>query len=66
MNRLTSRFMVDYLVRKANQDGGFACLLSSGDAMSGGILIQCLDRGNPPFFLEKRTDFEKIVDGIFN
>ena len=58
MARLTSRFIVDFLIRKAQTDGGFACILSKGDANSGGILVQCLDRGQTTIFLERRTDFD--------
>lgn len=54
MDRLTSRFVVDFLIRKAAADGGFACFIAMGDAHSGGIMVQCCDRGIPTAYLERR------------
>lgn len=57
MARLTTQFQVAYLIRKIHADGGFGCILAKGDEHGGGLLIQCLDSGGPPFFLERRIDF---------
>lgn len=54
MTRLTSRFLVDLLVRRTQAAGGFAMILASGDEQSGIILIQCADRGTPGPLLERR------------
>jgi len=48
MTRLTSRFLIDLLVRRTEAAGGF------GDAQSGVILIQCRERGLAGALLERR------------
>lgn len=57
MARLTTKFQVEYLIRKIHAEGGFGCVLAKGDEHGGGLLIQCLDQGGAPFFLERRIDF---------
>lgn len=54
MARLTSRFLVDLLVRRTGAAGGFATILAKGDESSGIILIQCSDRGVAGPLLERR------------
>ena len=54
MTRLTSRFLVDLLLRRTESAGGFATVLAKGDEHSGVILIQCADRGQPGPLLERR------------
>jgi hypothetical protein len=54
MTRLTSRFLVDLLLRRTESAGGFATVLARGDEHSGIILIQCADRGRPGPLLERR------------
>jgi len=54
MTRLTSRFLVDLLLRRTEAAGGFGAVLAAGDAQSGIILVQCRDRGTPGPFLERR------------
>ena len=54
MARLTSRFLVDLILRRTQTAGGFAAVLARGDEHSGTILIQCSDRGRPGPLLERR------------
>ena len=54
MTRLTSRFLVDLLLRRTESAGGFATVLAKGDEHSGVILIQCVDRGRLGPLLERR------------
>lgn len=54
MTRLTSRFLIDLILRRTQAAGGFAAVLASGDDQSGTILIQCSDRGHPGPLLERR------------
>jgi hypothetical protein len=54
MARLTSRFLIDLLLRRTQAAGGFATILASGDDQSGMILIQCSDRGVAGPLLERR------------
>lgn len=54
MTRLTSRFLVDLLLRRTESAGGFATVLAKGDEHSGVILVQCTERGQPGPLLERR------------
>lgn len=54
MTRLTSRFLIDLLLRRTDAAGGFATILASGDAQSGVILIQCRARSIAGPLLERR------------
>lgn len=54
MARLTSRFLVDLLLRKTQTEGGFAAVLAAGDDRVGNILVQCSDRGEAGPLLERR------------
>ncbi|ALC14447.1 DUF1491 family protein [Sphingopyxis sp. 113P3] len=54
MSRLTSRFLVDLLLRRAEAAGGFAAVLAAGDERAGNILVQCRDRSAAGPLLERR------------
>jgi len=54
MTRLTSRFLIDLLIRRTDAAGGFATVIVPGDDQSGVILIQCSDRGVAGPLLERR------------
>ncbi len=54
MTRLTSRFLIDLLMRRTEAAVGFGAILASGDAQSGVILIQCRERGLAGALLERR------------
>ena len=54
MARLTSRFLVDLLIRRTETAGGFATVIAAGDAQAGTILIQCRDRTKSGQLLERR------------
>ncbi len=58
MTRLTSRFLIDLLLRRTQAAGGFATILASGDEQSGVILIQCSDRGIAGPIFERRFAIE--------
>lgn len=51
--RLTSAMLVGALVRQAQAQGGSAMILHKGEAMSGTILVQLLDRGTNMGFFER-------------
>jgi hypothetical protein len=59
--RLTSRMLVDALIRQVQAVGGFATILQRGNNEAGAILIDCQDRGIPTEILEKSTDFDGYV-----
>ncbi len=52
--RLKSRFLIDLLLRRTESAGGFATILAKGDDISGVILVQCSDLGDPGPLLERR------------
>ncbi|MEP3225264.1 MAG: DUF1491 family protein [Parasphingorhabdus sp.] len=56
--RLSAEMMVQSLMRKVNQQGGFATVLRKGDRISGAILIICLERGKDPRVLEKMPSLD--------
>ncbi len=58
--RLTSRLLVDALLRKILQEGGFATIVQRGNDAAGAILIECIERGQLAELLEKTTDFEGV------
>jgi hypothetical protein len=43
--RLATGALVNALVRRANQAGGFATVLAKGDATAGAVLVVAQDRG---------------------
>jgi hypothetical protein len=51
--RVASSVLVSALIRKAEADGGFAALLSKGDATAGSILLILTERGADPRILER-------------
>ncbi|ALR19541.1 DUF1491 family protein [Sphingobium baderi] len=56
-DRLTSALLVGVLVRRAAAAGGFATVLVKGDATSGVILIQALERGQENGLFERVPDY---------
>lgn len=58
--RLTSRLIVDFLVRRVQQEGGFATMLQRGNDEAGGIVVECMDRGALTQILEKSSDFSGV------
>jgi hypothetical protein len=56
--RLTSRLLVDALLRQVQSAGGFATILQRGNDEAGAILIDCRDRGENTALLEKYTDLD--------
>ncbi|CAN5417831.1 DUF1491 family protein [soil metagenome] len=51
--RLASHMLVGALVKRAGQAGGFAMILHRGDATSGVILVQCLEKGQKTGLFER-------------
>lgn len=58
MARLTSRFLVDLLLRRTQAAGGFAAVLATGDERAGSLLVQCSARGVPGPLLERRFSLD--------
>lgn len=56
--RLSAEMIVQSLLRKVSQEGGFATVIRKGDRISGSILIQCLEKGENPRLLEKMPSLE--------
>lgn len=56
--RLSSEMTVQSLLRKVNQEGGFAMVLRKGDQIAGAILIICLEKGKDPRLLEKMPSLD--------
>ncbi len=56
--RLSSEMTVQSLLRKVNQEGGFAMVLRKGDRIAGAILIICLEKGKDPRLLEKMPSLD--------
>ena len=54
--RLTSAMMVSAFLRLANQDGGFAAIVSKGDPTSGAVLVQLLEKGRFIGLFERLLD----------
>lgn len=54
--RLTSRMLVDSLIRAAQGAGGHATVLARGDDGAGAILVECADRGQSGPLLERILD----------
>lgn len=55
--RLASHMLVGALLRRAGSEGGFATILAKGDATSGVILIQCLEKGRETGLFERVPDY---------
>lgn len=56
--RLSAEMVVQSLLRKTNQNGGFGMVLQKGDRISGAILIICLEKGKDPRLLEKMPSLD--------
>jgi hypothetical protein len=57
-DRLASHMLVGALVRRAEQEGGFAIIIHRGDDGSGVILVQCLEKGRETGLFERIPDFD--------
>lgn len=55
--RLTSAMLVGALVRRASAAGGFAMILVKGDATSGVILVQAVEKGRETGLFERVSNF---------
>ncbi|MGD9811545.1 MAG: DUF1491 family protein [Sphingobium sp.] len=56
--RISSRFLVQALIRRVEVEGGFAAILHVGDPDSGSIMVQLIDRRAPQIqLLERIPDF---------
>jgi len=53
--------LVDALVRRVNQAGGFAMILARGEDMGGVILIQTLEKGQFSGLFERMIDFDGVA-----
>lgn len=51
--RLSAEMLVQALLRKVNQAGGFGAVIRKGDRISGSILIQCVENGENLRVLER-------------
>jgi len=51
--RLSAETLVQSLLRKVSQEGGFGAVLRKGDRISGSILIQCVEKGKNMRLLER-------------
>ncbi|MEW4468577.1 DUF1491 family protein [Parasphingorhabdus sp. JC815] len=56
--RLSAEMIVQSLLRKVNQEGGFGTVIQKGDRISGAILIICLEKGKDPRLLEKMPSLD--------
>ena len=56
--RLSAEVIVQSLLRKVNQEGGFGAVIQRGDRTSGAILIICLEKGKDPRLLEKMPSLD--------
>ncbi len=56
--RLPAKTLVNALVRRVNQAGGFASVLAHGEDMGGMILIQAIEKGKFSGFFERMTDLD--------
>lgn len=53
--RLTSAMVVSLLCRQVQAAGGFAAVVHRGDDTAGGVVIECVDRGQRGMLLERAT-----------
>lgn len=51
--RLSAEMIVQSLIRKTSQQGGFGTVLQKGDLIAGSILIICVEKGENLKVLEK-------------
>ena len=59
IERLRSRLLVQALIRRTQEEGGFATVIHKGDPVSGAILLQCPDADRRPRLFERMPDFSK-------
>jgi hypothetical protein len=55
--RLTSRMIVDALLRLTAQDGGFGAILARGDDGAGAVLVMLAERGLVRILVERSFDY---------
>ena len=55
--RLAANILIGALTRRVEQAGGFAMIIHRGDAVSGAILVQCLEKGEQTGLFERQADF---------
>ncbi len=55
--RLTSKMVVDALLRRAAAQGGFGAVLARGDDGAGAVLILLAERGETRRLVERSYDF---------
>lgn len=51
--RLATKVLVSALVRRANQEGGFATVLAKGDEQAGALLLVLREPGGNPRLVER-------------
>ena len=56
--RLSAEVLVQSLLRKVNQEGGFGVVIRKGDRISGSILIQCIENGQNMRILERMPSLD--------
>lgn len=56
--RLAAAVLVNALIRRANEQGGFAAVIYKGDPISGAMLVQCLEKGKETGLFERQPDFD--------
>lgn len=59
--RLPTHLLVNALVRRVSQAGGFAMIIARGEEMGGVILIQTLEKGRFSGFFERMIDLEGVA-----
>jgi len=60
-DRLTSQFLVSALIRRAEAAGGSAMVLHKGEAISGAIVVQLVERGENIGLFERVTGLDGRV-----
>lgn len=60
--RLSAEIVVQSLIRRINQEGGFGTVIHRGDRISGSILILCLENGQNLKVLERMPTLEGPSD----
>lgn len=59
--QLPAKTLVNALIRRVNQAGGFASVLARGEDMGGMILVQAIEKGRHTGFFERLTNLDGIV-----
>lgn len=60
--RLSAEMIVQSLIRKVNQSGGFGVVLKKGDRIAGSILIQSIEKGKNMRLLERMPALDGTPD----